>query len=241
MLRTICLLMLLLASATSAEESKPKITFIAGEWPAYTNSDGTGTYWQIIKHIYQDEFELSLTTSSWRRANNLVKAGKVDALVGIFTQEKGGLIIPHHHIDTEYAILALFDSKRHQIKDANDLAHLTIAGRSNYGFEHFIPKNINYYGVDSINDTHKLVLNKRVDAVLVSAYNRKFADPEGSLDFVTVIPAQKLFIGFRNNEKGNKLRQIFDQKMAQMLKADEVRQYFPSREAFKHAKLGQIN
>ena len=137
--------------------------------------------------------------------------------------------------------MALFDSKRHQIRGAEDLARLTIAGRSNYGFEHFIPKSINYYGVDSIIDTNKLVLNQRVDAVLVSAYNHKKADPSGSLDFVTVIPAQKLFIGFKNNKQGKKLRQIFDQKMAQMLKADEVRQYFPSFEAFEHAKLDRLN
>lgn len=238
MLRLFPLGLCLLFTAPIAE-AKQKVTlkFAAGQWPKYTNADGSGAYWDIIRSIFGDDYELELITTPWTRAKNLMNASKVDALMAISAPELGQLIIPHQHLDTEYAIFAMFDRNIHSIRSAQDLDGMTVAGRSQYGFEYFIPKNISYYGVDSIAGTNKLLFKRRVDAVLVSEYNLKKADPTETFDYVEVIPEQKLYIGFHNNVLGKKLRSLFDRKMPALVKSNQIKEYFPSEAEYFHAKL----
>lgn len=233
----VCLLLLVFCCSNFAFAGQRTITVIAGEWPNFTNTDGTGTYWEIMKVIYEDQYQLELKTTAWSRAYNMMNANKADAIVGLYAKEQGALIFPKQHIDREYAIYALYDKDKHNIQSANDLSKLTIAGRSNYGFEHFIPKDIHYYGLDSIYDTNKLVINERVDALLVSAYNLKRADPTNSLVRTKVIPAQKLYVGFKNNKFGQELAKIFDDKMKTLISQRKLEALFPSPEEFRHANL----
>lgn len=233
------LCLLLFVSFVEAQEKK-SLKFVADEWPKFTNADGSGTYWDIVRNVFAKDYEVELITTPWARAKNLMKAGKVDALMAIGVVEREQLIIPNQHIDTEYSIHALFDPSLHNITSAQDLAGLTIAGRSQYGFEHFIPKNIYYYGVTSIANTNKLLFKQRVDVVLVSEYYLQDADPTATLSHIEVIPEQRLYIGFHNNILGRKLSALFDANMAKLIKNNQIKSYFPSEAEYIHAKLDSV-
>jgi polar amino acid transport system substrate-binding protein len=238
MLRLCSLGLCLLLTAPFVEAQDKKILkFVADEWPMYTNPDGSGTYWDIVRSVFAEEYELELIITPWARAKNLMNAGRVDALMAISVVEREQLITPNQHIDTEYPILALFDPSTTNITSAQDLTGLTVAGRSQYGFEHFIPKDIHYYGVASIADSNRLLFKRRVDVVLVSSYYLKEADPTATLAHIEIIPEQQLYIGFHNNTLGKKLCTLFDINMAKLIKNNHIKAYFPSEVDYAHAKL----
>lgn len=82
----------LLFSLTAFSTEKPTLHCVADEWHGYTNADGSGTYWQIIKAVYGDKYQLKLETTPFHRAMKMVTSGKVDCIVAIYAKDKRDLL-----------------------------------------------------------------------------------------------------------------------------------------------------
>jgi polar amino acid transport system substrate-binding protein len=99
-------------SAGSAEERSfevkrsqiKTINVVAPMWEDYTNADGTGMYWDIIRSIYSNEgVKLKPSTVPWNRALKMVTKYQVyNAIVGEYRDTKAPLIFPKYPIDVEY-------------------------------------------------------------------------------------------------------------------------------------------
>lgn len=80
------------------------INVVAPEWEDYTNKDGTGMYWDIIRTIYAAE-DINLKPSSvpWNRAMKMVtKYQTYNAIVGEYLETEENLLFPKYPIDVEY-------------------------------------------------------------------------------------------------------------------------------------------
>ena len=230
-------LLLLTCSFLSLAIDKPKLHCVADEWLGYTNADGSGTYWQIIKAIYSEQFQLRLETTPFHRAVKMVSMGKADCIIAIYAADKRNLLLPKYHIDTEYPASLLFDSKRTAITSTNDLNNLVIVGRKDYGFEEFLPSSVKYYGVESNKELYKLVLNNRADAVMVYTHNIALADPKNTLAHIEIIPDKKYYIGFYNSVLGQQLTIIYDLEFPKLIASGAISSYFIDKEKYQHANF----
>ena len=239
-LKTLIIFTIFLIFNCNAAVKESTIRIVSEEWVGATNADGSGTYWSIVNAIFADKYQIERQTTTWTRATNLVSSSNADIIIGIFAKDKGKLLLPNIHIDIDYPVYALYDKQKNHIESAVDLSKLTVAGRRNYGFEHFIPEDTFYYGVDSIIDVDKLIFNNRVDAALVLSYNLNYANPDASLNKTIVIPEKKLYLGFTNTPLGDELKEHYEQGMRRLLKEKKLAHFFPSPLDFQHAKLNDI-
>lgn len=80
------------------------INVVAPLWEDYTNKDGTGMYWDIIRSIYSNEdIKLKPSTVPWNRAMKMVtKYQTYNAIVGEYLETEENLLFPKYPIDVEY-------------------------------------------------------------------------------------------------------------------------------------------
>jgi hypothetical protein len=80
------------------------VNVVAPMWEDYTNGDGTGMYWEILRTIYSNEgIKLKPSTVPWNRALKMVTKYQVyNAIVGEYRDSKEPLIFPKYPIDVEY-------------------------------------------------------------------------------------------------------------------------------------------
>lgn len=97
-------LVLFLAAPGMAVEKVDSVRFITEEWPGYTEKDGTGLYWEVLKTVYEPvAIKIEYTLVPWNRAKKTVLV-EADALVAssIFDPIPGTLLA-EHPIDGGYS------------------------------------------------------------------------------------------------------------------------------------------
>ena len=184
---------------TSFASTKPQLVIVGEHWVNYSQDDGSGTYFDILRAVYGDEFQLEFETTLWSRAKQQLLDNKADILVGVYHVEQSHFFIPTQHLDTEYSAYVLFDKTKQSIKSLSDLSGLTVAGRNGYGLDKYIPNNARFFGLDHVHDLYKLINHGRIDAALVMSYNVYLADPKNSLTQVELIPPKKIYLAFLKN------------------------------------------
>ena len=225
-MRLIFLFCFLLLSFNASAQDKPPLTIIAEEWPSYTNADLTGTYWDIIRAIYGDDYQLNLKTVSWKKALNNVSAKQADIIIGVYRGQRADILIPEYHIDMDSALYILYDDSLHNINSLADLENLTIAGRNHYVSTDILPQSTTFYAVDSVKGINKLIFNQRIDGALVFALDVYSADPSGTLSIKRLTSKRKMYLGFADTPRAQKLMDQFDKKMQQLLAENKIKPLF---------------
>lgn len=81
-----------------------KMSAVAPVWEGYTNSDGTGLYWEVIKSIYEPVgIKVKVKNIPWNRAMKMVtKYRTYNSIIGEYRDSEENLIFPNYPIDVEY-------------------------------------------------------------------------------------------------------------------------------------------
>lgn len=81
-----------------------KMSAVAPTWEGYTNSDGTGLYWEVIKSIYEPAgIKVKVKNIPWNRAMKMVtKYRTYNSIIGEYRDSEEDLIFPTYPIDVEY-------------------------------------------------------------------------------------------------------------------------------------------
>jgi len=82
------------------------ISVVAPEWEGYTNADGTGLYWDVLRAIYEPlGIKVKTNNVPWNRAMKMVSQYRTyNAIVGEYLDTEEPVIFPAHAIDTEYMV-----------------------------------------------------------------------------------------------------------------------------------------
>lgn len=80
------------------------VNVVAPEWPEFTNKDGTGLYWDILRAVYEPAgIRVKPATAPWNRALKMVTEYRVyNAIVGETRDTGQSLLYPRYAIDVEY-------------------------------------------------------------------------------------------------------------------------------------------
>lgn len=227
----------ILLTATSIATEKPLINVTGEAWLNSTNSDGTGTYFEIVKAIYGNEYEIKFTTTTWERAIKMVENGRANILVGSYPEPNPSLIYSEHHIDTEHPVLFIFDPSKISPTSVDDLNGKMVAVKKGWGLESFLPEQAKFYGTNTVSSLIRLIEHDRVDGALVYRYNLKLADPEGKLSYIEIAPALPIYLAFTNNPKGKLYKELADTQFPVLLENNKIEPLFPSKAEFAHANF----
>ncbi len=91
------------ARATESTPLPDKIRAASEEWAGYTQADGQGMGWDILRAVFEPEgVKLEIRSVPYTRSIGLVQRGEMDAQVGAYRDETEGLLYPQWHYDVDH-------------------------------------------------------------------------------------------------------------------------------------------
>ena len=238
-MRSWLILLLILPWLTLAATNKPTLRIVAPEIPNYTQSNGQGIYWNIIKAAFGQHYHLELSTASATQVEKLKQENYADAIVTIGNKDSDNTVFANQHIDIRHSVHLLYQPQAFSYLGLNSLDKKVLA----------VPKELHHieplltssriYKVTSLQNLARLITKQRVDGILSYGYNVHYADPNQQLANIEIIPETPVYLNFPKISNGQRLANEFDLAIAKLIAANEIKQLFSSDADFLHAHLAQ--
>lgn len=220
---------LLATCANAAGEPLPAQVHVASEeWSDYTNADGSGLAWDILRKVFEPAgVKVQIRTTLYMRSVGLVQRGEADAWVGSYHDEVANTLYPRWHYDTDHIYaLGLADKPAPVL---STLGHYRLAWVRGYGYERYLP------GIHQFNEVQRrtgilpMLLHDRADyyidaqTEILGVLKQAEQPARFKLTHIAELP---LFVGFADNPNGRALLALFDQRMDELVPSGELRPVF---------------
>ena len=231
------LMFVLAISPVAAQADIPKeITVVCDEWKGYTNSNGTGAYWEIVKAVYEPlGIKVNSKVMPWARAEELVRLKVADALVGAYydaSQDFDEFIFPRWPISVEDPIVVIFDKVQLPAwyqSGFQSLAGKPVAWIRGYNFDQkeWLNAEVAAFEVSSIPQALNLLKLNRIAALIDYRVDIEAAAPEVQIDLEkyriqVVSPGKKLYLKFANTSKSRDLITLYDRQMGKLTESRKI-------------------
>ena len=236
----VSLILTLCFSIVPAYAEGNTLVFGTEEWKDATNNDGTGLYWDIFRAVYESEgYIVKPMIRSYEGSINLLKAQRIDVMVGAYIDEVDNAIYPKNHFAVDIVQVVYKNNGKYKWRGVETIKGQNVGWIKGYSFDNYlpcgIPENIQISRVYDRQAAFRLLNNNRIDF---------FMDPMGDLkDFLYANPKfiadykqQKilelnLYIVFSNNDKGKKLAEIFDRRFSMLQKNRDIKKLYDKYKA----------
>ncbi|GLQ30136.1 substrate-binding periplasmic protein [Litoribrevibacter albus] len=228
----VTLLLLLHSDPNFAENSFPRVEIVCEEWKDYTNKDGSGLYWDILKAIYQPKgIELNLQTVPWKRAKRLVSTRKKDVLVAEYYLPQSDYVFPQIHFAVEDPVVALFDPSLIQWKKIESLSPARLAWVRGYDFSDYLNFPIELIEVNNTQQGLKMLSAGRIEVLLDYEQGVKEAAKQEHMDISQfqleqALPGKKLYLAFAKNDHTPRLIELYEQGMKSIYLSGELERLY---------------
>lgn len=228
--RTVLLAMMLsLAPWVMAADALPKqIHLVSEEWIDYTNADGSGVAWDVLRKVFEPAGVKVLTQSApYSRAVGLVKRGEADAWVGSYKDENDDNLYPRWHFDMDH-IYALGLATT-AVPTLATVGQYRLAWVRGYDYSSYLPNAHNFREIQRREGILPMLEHERVDF---------YIDAQTEVDYVlgqasqperfrsTHVAELPLYLAFSKNEHAKALRDLFDKRMAELVHSGELKPIF---------------
>lgn len=246
--RVVLMVLALVAGAVRIAEAAeaPKQVRLASErWEDYTNADGSGMAWDILRKVFEPAgVRVQVLSVPYSRAVGLVKRGEADAWVGSYHEENSDNLYPRWHFDTDH-IYALGLAGTPQPTPDN-LGQFKLSWVRGYDYQRYLPHVGEYREVQRREGILPMLERGRVDFYIdaqteVDYVLDQAGDAERDKFRRTHIAELPLYLAFGKTDKGRALKDLFDRRMTALIASGELRaifaqwqQPYPFDEAGKH-------
>ncbi|MCP3925410.1 MAG: transporter substrate-binding domain-containing protein [Desulfobacterales bacterium] len=209
---------------------------VCENWPGYTNKDGTGVYWEIVKAVYEPVgIKVKTSIMPWKRANHQVLHKSADAILGDYyhkNQSGKDFRYPNWHISVEDPIIAFF--KKGTItawkkKGVKAIDRKIVGWIRGYDFDkkNWFKANVIKVELTTLTQGIKMIAANRLDVFIdyesaIKFESRKLGIDLKKYDLKTVRLGEKLFLKFSNTENSKELIKFFDKRMTILSKSGKI-------------------
>ncbi|MFK3796829.1 substrate-binding periplasmic protein [Pseudomonas sp. NPDC088444] len=217
-----------LAHPEPSPEKPTDIVLVSEQWNAYTEADGTGLGWDLMREIFEPAgIKVASRIEPYTRAVGLVQRGEADAWVGAYENEVEGTLYPKWHYDTD-EIYALGPASN-PAPTLKSLGSYRLAWVRGYDFQQYLPNVVHFNEVARRDHILTMLDHGRADL---------YIDAKPEVDFIlaqtkepqrfrkTYLMAIPLYLSFADNARGRFLRDLFDQRVAQLVHSGKLRPVF---------------
>ncbi|MGB3124485.1 MAG: transporter substrate-binding domain-containing protein [Pseudomonas sp.] len=226
------LFMVLCVAATlvQAEETRVpgKVMLASEEWNDYTNKDGSGLAWDILRQVFEPA-GITLQTRSvpYTRSIGLAQRGEVDGWVGAYRDEARDVLYPHWNFDSDH-IYALGLATA-PTPSAATLGNYRLAWVRGYKYEEYLPNIHRFNPIERRDGILAMLQHGRVDFYIDAHSEAKYVlgqSDDPALFKLTHIAELPLYVGFADTERGRALMAVYDQRMAALVKNGQLKPIF---------------
>ncbi len=217
-----------MAWAASPTTHPDLIRLASEEWSEYTNQDGTGLAWDVLRKVFEPAgVRVQTRTEPYSRAVGLVEKDEADAWVGSYQKEKSSNLYPRWHFDVDHIYALGLATKA--APQPETIGQYRLAWVRGYEFQRYLPSINRYDEVQRRNGIVSMLLHDRadyyIDALTEVEYVQEMAkDP--TLLKSTHLAELPLYLAFADTPSGRALRTLFDQRMDTLVSSGELREIF---------------
>ncbi|ANF88528.1 ABC transporter substrate-binding protein [Pseudomonas antarctica] len=224
------LIMMCAASLVLADEAPVpgKVMLASEEWNNYTNKDGSGLAWDVLRQVFEPAgITLQTRTVPYTRSVGLAQRGEVDGWVGAYRDEARGVLYPHWHFDADHLYaLGLATAPTPSLAT---LGNYRLAWVRGYRYEAYLPNLHHFNQIERRDGILPMLQHARVDFYIDSLTEAKHVlsqSDEPSQFKLTHIAELPLYVGFADTERGRALMAVYDRRMAALVKNGELKPIF---------------
>ena len=228
-MKTAWLAVLLMFGAGLAVAAPPaQVRLVSEQWQAYTEADGSGLAWDVLRKVFEPVgVKVRVQSAPYSRAVGLVKRAEADAWVGSYKQEDPENLYPRWHFDMDH-IYALGLSSS-PVPTAENIGTYRLAWVRGYDYDRYLPNVKNGREVQRRQGILPMLEHDRVDFYIDALTEVDFVlsqSPQPQRLRRTHIAELPLYLAFASNESGRALCELFDQRMAQLVRSGELKPIF---------------
>ena len=205
-----------------------KITLASEEWNDYTNKDGSGLAWDVLRQVFEPAgITLQTRSEPYTRSVGLAQRGEVDGWVGSYRDEASGVLYPYWHFDSDHIYaLGLATTPTPSLAT---LGNYRLAWVRGYKYEEYLPNLHHFNQIERRDGILPMLQHARADFYIDSLTEARYVlgqahDP--SQFRLTPIAELPLYIGFADTERGRALMAVYDQRMTALVKSGELKPIF---------------
>jgi ABC-type amino acid transport substrate-binding protein len=215
-------------AVAQAQDVPGKIMLASEEWNDYTNKDGTGLAWDVLRQVFEPAgIKVQTRSVPYTRSVGLAQRGEVDGWVGSYRDEAESVLYPHWNFDSDHIYaLGLASTPAPTVAT---LGNYRLAWVRGYKYEEYLPNVHRFNQIERRDGILPMLEHARadfyIDALTEAKYVLSQAD-DPSKFALTPIAELPLYIGFADNERGRGLMAVFDQRIAALVKSGELKPIF---------------
>ena len=217
---------------------------VSEEWPGATNADGSGFYWALTRSVYREEgYAVQFQILPYPRATARVLSGAADLWLGAYPDEIPGALYPQTPFDADILSIAVRADRvpaeqRRSGEQQAATAALTaelledqaVAWQEGYELEQYLPVAVRPRPVPSREAGVAMVYRRRVAAVVDSRHELEIARAEMGFtdEQIVILPLYEIPLvpGFRNDERGLRLQEVWDRRMQALHESGALRRIY---------------
>ena len=226
------LLTVLCAFAVMAQaEQMPvpgRIVLASEQWNDYTNQDGSGLAWDLLRQIFEPA-GITLQTRSvpYTRSVGLTQRGEVDGYVGSYRNEASAVLYPRWNFDADHIYaLGLATAPTPTLATLGDYRLAWVRG---YKYEQYLSSVRRFNQIERRSGILPMLQHGRADFYIDALTEAKYVlsqSQDPALFKLTHIAELPLYIGFADSERGRALMAVYDQRLTSLVKTGELKGIF---------------
>ena len=228
-IRTALLVMLILlggsVNAAPVQAPPAQIHLVSEEWLDYTNADGTGVAWDVLRKVFEPAgVKVVIQSAPYSRAIGLVKRGAADAWVGSYKDENADYLYPRWHFDVDHIYALGLASQAEPTLDT--LGKYKLAWVRGYSFGKYLPKVGEFREIQRREGILPMLEHKRVDFYIDALTEVDYVldqAPDPGRFRRTHVAELPLYLAFTRSEQGKALSEVYDRRMEQLVRSGELK------------------
>ncbi|SFX76435.1 MULTISPECIES: ABC transporter substrate-binding protein [unclassified Pseudomonas] len=205
-----------------------KVRAVSEEWSDYTQADGKGMAWDILREVFEPEgVRLEIRSVPYTRSIGLVQRGEADVQVGAYLDESEGVLYPKWHYDVDHIYALGLASK--PTPTLATIGNYRLVWMRGYEYNNYLPN------IRRFNEIHRsvgilpMLLHDRadfyIDALMEIEDVLSKADNPQQYKLSPLINLP-LYLGFANTENGKALSALFDRRMEILVRSGQLKPIF---------------
>ncbi|MEX5509969.1 substrate-binding periplasmic protein [Pseudomonas paralactis] len=205
-----------------------KIVLASEEWNDYTNKDGSGLAWDLLREVFEPA-GVTLQTRSvpYTRSVGLAQRGEVDGCVGTYRDEVSAVLYPRWNFDADHIYaLGLATAPTPTLAT---LGNYRLAWVRGYKYEGYLPHVQRYNQIERRSGILPMLQHGRADFYIDALTEAKYVlsqSPDPTQFKLTHIAELPLYVAFADTERGRTLMAVYDQRLASLIKTGELKAIF---------------
>ena len=224
---TLVFLLCSLCFPALAGNSPGEIIFASEEWSNATNRDGTGLYWDIFRAVYGSlGIRSKIIIQPYDESVGLVKQQKADAAVGIYPDLIRGTMYSRYPFVKDYVVVFFKKDRFVHWEGQRTLQNRKVAWIQGYSYDEYLVVPVIKKEFDSREEILRSLDDDQIDFYMDTRNDIEALLNKDIIDVTpytveTVLELDRYLV-FANNNKGKKLKHIFDHRFPLLVKSGEI-------------------